>query len=164
MKSAGILTSLMLLGTLAACGDRPESTATDHVDSLRAAAGVDRSEEIAGDKNAMADMIRRSHAKGTFDDALVLAMQDSTLAEEIFQAVRSDPRFTAPSTAAKSTTATGTAAKRSGTATTATAKRGDALDQTEQAVKKANERLEQAERVRREAEEARRKVQGIFRP
>lgn len=166
MKAAKIMASLMMLGALAGCESRPATTTTSDVDSLRAAAGADKADAIAGDKTAMADMIRRSYAKGTFDDALALAMQDSALAQEIFQAVRADARFNAPTTA---TVAAGATAAKKGaavtrTATKATTRSGDVLDQSEQTLKKANEKIDQAARVKQQAEEARRKVEGIFHP
>ena len=165
MKAAKIMASLMVLGALAGCESRPATTTNGDVDSLRAAAGADRTDAIAGDKTAMADMIRRSSAKGTFDDALALAMQDSAVAQEIFQAVKADPRFNAANTA---TLTGGTAAKKSTapsrTTARTTTRSGDVLDQSESAMKKANEKIDQAARVKQQAEEARRKVEGIFHP
>jgi hypothetical protein len=165
MKTAKIIASLMLLGALAGCESRPATTSD--VDSLRAAAGADRADAIAGDKTAMADMIRRSYAKGTFDDALALAMQDSALAQEIFQAVRADARFNAPNTATAASASTAgkkTAVTRTTSGTKSTARSGDILDKSEETMRKANEKIDQAARVKQQAEEARRKVEGIFHP
>ena len=52
---------------------------------------AERMSAIAGDKAMTADLMRQAHTKGTFDDALSLAMSDSLLAEEVLAAVRSNP-------------------------------------------------------------------------
>jgi hypothetical protein len=172
MKTIALAGTLLLL--LSAC-DRQVATPA-------AGASADSSalERIAGDKDEMAALMRMSHRKGTFDDALTTLMHDSTIAAAVFEVVASDDRFaaitavgspvapagTSPTAAsaaaakklaaAKSTRATTTAR------TTTTARRGDVLDQAENTAKKANERLEQAERIKREAEEAKRKVEVIL--
>ncbi len=123
---------------------------------------AERMSAIAGDKAMTADLMRQAHTKGTFDDALSLAMSDSLLAEEVLAAVRSNPiaaRLTPTSTASTASRSSSGSGSRSA-ATPASNK--DALDKTEDAVHKANQRIDQAARVKKEAEEAKKKVEGIF--
>jgi hypothetical protein len=156
------------LVTMAGCQSGPDSAS--RADST---ASGDKIAEIAGDKTMTADVMRRSHERGTFDDALVLAMQDSSLAADVLAALKADPRFAAmfggPDSAGstpRATTAARTASKSTARTVTSrgTASSGDALDKTERTVQKANEKLDQAARIKQQAEEARRKAEGILKP
>jgi hypothetical protein len=127
---------------------------------------VDHAGAIAGDKTQTADLMHQSFVKGTFDDALTIAMQDSALAQEVAAIVRQHPELLADGT--KSTTGT-TASRATGSrvatpvrSSTTTAKKGDVLDQTENKAKQVNQKLDQAARIKKEAEEAKKKVDGIF--
>ncbi|MBC8145132.1 MAG: hypothetical protein H7X80_06060 [bacterium] len=133
---------------------------------------------IAGDKNEVAKVLRRAHDRGTLDDALSLALDDSTLAVALAAALREDSRFLtagepmirklseAPSTTPAETKATkrstGSNNTSTNTNTSTTTRKGDVLDQTERTAQKVNERLDQAARVKREAEEAKRQVEDII--
>lgn len=126
-------------------------------------------EAIAGDKSKVALVLRRAHARGTFDDALAEAMKDSAMAGEIAAMIHADPRFATAATESATTAARAAASTTKRTpvrstrsTTTTTASKGDALDRTEAEAKRVNERLEQAARVKREAEQAKRTVDDIF--
>jgi len=126
----------------------------------------DTSADIAGDKSKLADLIGEAHDRGTLLNGLTTAMEDSAVAEEVYAAAMANPmlarRFES-STEPTASTSSGTAARSSGTtARNSTAPKKDILDKTEENVQKANERLDQAARVKQGAEEAKKKVEGIF--
>lgn len=128
---------------------------------------AEKTQEIAADKTLTAEVMRQSFARGVFDDAFALAMQDSGLAEAAWATLAADPRFASRIVTQQSTAATSGSSQRSGRTTTSTASptpRKDVLDQTEDAAKKANERLDQAGRVKKEAEEAKKKIDDILKP
>ena len=164
IKPMALAAALLLM---AGCQSQVDTSA-----SADTTAAKDKLGEIAGDKTMTADLMHRSYERGTFDDALTLAMQDSAFAMEVMRAVQNDPRFAAfmapQSSAAKTTAAAG--AQRSGTSklravsTQRTATSRDPLDRTEQTVKKANEKIDQAARIKRDVDEAAKKVDGILRP
>lgn len=153
---------LLTLGACSADGDGRVATGT--IDSTTI-------NQIAGDKNDVAAVIRSAHEHGTLDDALALVMADSAMAADISRVVRDDARFVASDVQPIAPTASAPATQRSssparakstGTSTTTTTKKGDVLDQTEATAKNVNERLEQAARVKREAAEAKRRVEDIL--
>lgn len=152
--------------TLAACDSRVETDPQ----TVPVPAVTDHVGEIAGDKTMTADVIRRSFEKGTFDDALSLAIADSALAAEVIGVLRADPRYagllqkepaTATSLAAKSTSSKSSTSRSSAQRSQSG---GDPIDQAERTMNKTNEKLDQAARVRDQIDEARRKTEGIFRP
>lgn len=163
MKLAIVPALFLALGILAGCdgGEKPQPVADT---TTMAATTID---QIAGDKTTTADLMRRALERGTFDDALALAMQDSVFAAEVFQTVQRDPRFaamTAPNATLKKTVAgsgrTQTrAVARQGTSR---AQSGDVLDKTERTVQQANAKIDQAARIKRQADEAKQKIDGIF--
>jgi hypothetical protein len=168
MKSIKPMALAAALLLAAGCQSQVDTSAT--ADST---AAKDKLGEIAGDKAMTADLMHRSYERGTFDDALALAMQDSAFAMEVMMAVKNDPRLAAllePASTAASRSTASTAAKRitapkvRAVTTQRTTTSRDPLDRAEQTVRKANEKIDQAARVKRDAEEAARKVDGILRP
>ena len=161
MKTTMLMALVVALTALTACEtDVKTETAADTT-------AVDHAGAIASDKTMTADVMHKSFEKGTFDDALTLAMQDSALAREVAEIVRQHPGLLAdvaqPATgsAAQRATAsrtTGTTARSS----TTPAKKGDVLDQTENKAREVNQKLDQAARIKKEAEEAKKKVDDIF--
>lgn len=153
--------ALIALAMMAACGSQ-DTQPTPAGDTMTVS---DRLGEIAGDKTMMADAMKRSLEKGTFDDALALAMTDSVFAASVVEVVRADPRYAAlfAQTSAASRTAS-TARSSSSSSRRSTAASGDALDKTERAMKQANDKLDQAGRVRDQVDEAKRKAEGILKP
>jgi|GEM_PF-2178016 len=158
---------MMALAMMSACerraDTRPESAMRDS--TLETQANTDA---IAGDKTLMADAMRLSFEKGTFDDAFGMAIADSALAAEAIAVIRADPRYATmlDDTATTSSdphkaTVVSSSSKRNGTAKSSG---GDALDRTENAMKQANEKLDQAGRVRQQVDDAQRKAQEILRP
>lgn len=131
-------------------------------------------EAIAGDKAKVAEVMRRAHARGTFDDAVALVLADSAMAYDLFGALRSDPRFSAThsatSTEMESNATAGGSMKskavglKTPTRSTSntTPPKGDVLDQAERKAQQANEKLEQAARIKKEAEQAKRTVDDII--
>ena len=170
MKKMMPLALLAALTLMAGCESRVETAAT--TDSTVAVA--DRAAEIAGDKTMMADAMRRSRERGTFDDAVALAIQDSAVAADMIAALKGDPRFAAMfgAPASTSTTPRGTTAQKATSRSTGGravvvrngTSSGDALDKAERTVQKANEKIDQAARVKQQADDAARKVEGIFKP
>lgn len=153
--------ALIALAILAACGSQDTQPAPAG-DTMTVS---DRLGEIAGDKTMMADAMKRSLEKGTFDDALALAMTDSIFAASVVEIVRADPRYAALFEKAPATSAArSTARSSSSSSRRTTASSGDALDKTERAMQQANDKLDQAGRVRDQVDEARRKAEGILRP
>jgi hypothetical protein len=157
--------ALAALAILAGCQPASDTQATSEPVSA-----ADRMAEIAGDKTMTADVMRRSHERGTFDDALGLALQDSALAAEVIGVLKNDPRFaamlapeSAPSTARNGSASRATTVRQAARTTSSGARSGDALDKTENAVRKANEKIDQAARVKQGASDAAKKVEGIFR-
>jgi hypothetical protein len=160
MKTTMLMALMVALMALTACEtDVKTETAAD-------TASVDHAGAIAGDKTMTADLMHQSFEKGTFDDALTLAMQDSALAQVVAAIVRQHPELLADG--AKSTTgatasrATGSRVATTVRSSTTPAKKGDVLDQTENKAKQVNQKLDQAARIKKEAEEAKKKVDGIF--
>lgn len=167
MKSIKLMALAGALLFVVGCQSEVDTSAT-----AESTAAKDKLGEIAGDKAMTADLMRRSHERGTFDDALSLAMQDSAFAMEVLMAVKNDPRLAAllePQSTAKASTASaaakrGSAPKARALATQRATTSRDPLDRAEQTVRKANEKIDQAARVKRDAEEAVKKVDGILRP
>lgn len=170
MKTKVFPALLAAVAMLAACDSQVETTPQTVVADPAAQAT-----EIAGDKAMMADAMQRSFQKGTFDDALALAIADSALASEVISVMRSNPRYAAlfdvtPPSAEPQQATTASARTSTGRSSTSSAKQTprstskDPLQQAEQTMQKANEKLDQAERVRQQMEEARRKTEGILRP
>lgn len=166
MKTIAFPALLAAVAMLAACDPQVETTPQAALNDPAAHAG-----EIAGDKAMMADVMQRSFQKGTFDDALALAIEDSALAAEVVGVIRANPRYAAlfgPAPTAEPQKAASTAARtstsRSTTSARTTTASKDPLDKAEQTMQKTNDKLEQAERVRQQMEEARRKAEGILRP
>ena len=178
MKTLVVPALAAALLMLAACEGRVE-TESRSVAADSALLLSDRTGEIAGDKTMTADLMRRSFEKGTFDDALSLALQDSALAAEVVAVLRADPRYAgllennssdAPqpllsSSTAKTSTAQNKPAQK-GTVRSSTqgSTNRDPIDKAEQTMQKTNEKLDQAARVRDQIEEARRKAEGILKP
>lgn len=162
MKLAIVPALIMALGILAGCGGSDEAPQIANTATVTAST-ID---EIAGDKKTTADLMRRSLERGTFDDALALAMQDSIFAAEVFQTVQNDPRFAAlnnaPAQAGKSVTSNGRTPARAVARQGTRAQSGDVLDKTERKVQQANEKIDQAARIKRQADEATQKIDGIF--
>ncbi len=155
-----------MLFVLTACEQRSEPpVVADASTSIS-----EKIDEIAGDKTMTADLMQRSFQKGTFDNALRLALADSALATEMIAVIRADARYAAllntKTSQSTTVTATKTASSRgTGTPSSATTQKsssGDPLSKAERAMHQANEKLDQAGRVRDQVEEARRKTQGIF--
>lgn len=126
-------------------------------------------EAIAGDKEKVALVLARAQARGTFDDAIALALKDSTMAAEVAAIIQADPRFAMAVTTTGSAAAVRAASSKSTGARTTTARstkgtaaKGDVLDQTESQAKKVNEKLDQAARVKKEAEQAKGTIDDIL--
>jgi hypothetical protein len=158
---------VLLIGamvTFMACDTKVQSSST--ADSV----GVDRTAEIAGDKTRMADLMRQSYSRGTFDDALAMAMQDSAFASTVARIVAADARLTAQKPVAASsgstasTSRTAATAVRRSTSGQATRNSGDVLDKAERTAQTANQKIDQAARVKKQAEEAKRKIDAILKP
>ncbi|MDB5036419.1 MAG: hypothetical protein JWQ98_3660 [Chlorobi bacterium] len=169
MKIPMTLALAICVSLLAGCQARTDVSTPGTADST--AGTTAQIEKIAGDKTMMADIMKRAYEKGTFDDALAMAMGDSSFAGKVFDVVARDARFavmardTSRSAVAGSRTVVRSAAPvRVQSRTTAQRSSGDALDKTENAVKKANEKLDQANRVRDQIDEARRKAGQILHP
>lgn len=127
---------------------------------------AEKTQEVAADKTLTAEVMRQSFARGVFDDAFALAVQDSALAEAAWVTLTADPRF-ASRIGIQQPAAASRSAQRSGripTTSSSPVPSKDVLDQAEDAAKKANERLDQAGRVKKEAEEAKKKIDDIFKP
>ena len=166
MKLAIVSALILALGILAGCGGSDEAAQqTPDTATLTAS----RLDEIAGDKKTTADLMRRSLERGTFDDALALAMQDSVFAAEVFQTVQANPRFAAltntnaPTPAGKSVTSNSRRTPARAIARQGTSRQsGDVLDKTEQKVQQANQKIDQAVRIKQQADAAKQKIDGIF--
>lgn len=153
------------------CSKQSDGVAVDGIGKMDSAAWES---SVTGDKEKMAQLMRSSYAKGTFDDALKLLFVDSTIAVQVIASLRDDPRLAgmfasattiAPSSGGSSSRS-GSVASRSSSArrATGTTPRKDPLDKAEDGVRKANEKLDQAERIRRAADEARRKAERVLHP
>jgi hypothetical protein len=162
MKISMFVAIMGAMLAFAACDTKVQSNSA--ADSL----GVDRTAEIAGDKTRMADLMRQSYARGTFDDALAMAMQDSAFASAVARVVAADARPSAQKPVAASGSAaaphTATTVVRRSTSGTASRSSGDVLDKAEQTAHKANEKIDQAARVKEQAAEAKRKIDAILKP
>src|SRR5690349_10853199 len=152
MKTTMLLALMVALTALTACETDVKTAATADTTA------VDHAGAIAGDKTMTADLMHQSFEKGTFDDALTIAMQDSALAREVAAIVKQHPELladaiqpaTGSATRATASRAVGTTVRR----TTTTTSKGDVLDQTENKAKQVNQKLDQAARIKKEAEEA----------
>ena len=132
------------------------------------------SSDITTDKMQMANAMRQSNSRGTFSEALEIAMQDSSLAEKVAQDVMADPRFkgrfAAPEHAGvvdPKTPEHNSAVHSAGavhSTTTAAQPKKDPLDKAEETAAQANAKLEQANRIKQQAEEAKKKVDQILKP
>ncbi|MEO6046084.1 MAG: hypothetical protein ABIQ57_01290 [Candidatus Kapaibacterium sp.] len=171
MKIPMTIALAICVSLIAGCQSRTDVSTPGTADSTAGASA--QIERIAGDKTMMADIMKRAYEKGTFDDALALAMQDSSFAGKVFDVVARDARFAVMARDTSRSTATGSrvvtraitpARVQSRTTTTTQRSSGDALDKTENAVKKANEKLDQANRVKDQIDEARRKAGQILHP
>jgi hypothetical protein len=165
MKMIMPLALAAALAIMSGCGSRADSNAT--ADSTATASNADRVAAIAGDKSMTADVMLQSHEHGTFDDALAIAMRDSSLAAEVMSVVKSDPRSAAmfdPSGTTHVAVTTHPQSRTVARAGTSRSSSGDVLDKTERTVQKANEKIDQAARIKQGADDARRKVEGILKP
>ncbi|MEP7220343.1 MAG: hypothetical protein ABI876_15575 [Bacteroidota bacterium] len=167
MKIPMTIALAICVSLIAGCQSRTDVSTPGTTDSTAGASA--QIERIAGDKTMMADIMKRAYEKGTFDDALALAMQDSSFAGKVFDVVARDARFAVMARDTSRSTATGsrvvaraiTPARVQSRTTTTQRSSGDALDKTENAVKKATEKLDQANRVKAQIDEARRKAGQI---
>ncbi len=169
MKISMFATALASLILVAGCAQDPRPAVTVSDDSATAA------DRIASDKMMTADLMRRAQLKGTFNDALAIAMQDSAVAREVMETLAADPRYSATTVATTSAPAAKSTAKsvapagrtvvvRKSSGTAKTNNSGDVLDKTERTVQTANEKLDQAARIRQQVDEARRKAGQILHP
>src|SRR4051812_41114982 len=87
MKISMFMIAVASLALIAGCTQDGKPVTTVSTDSASAA------DRIAGEKMMTADLMRRAQLKGTFNDTLAIAMQDSAVAREVMETLAADPRF-----------------------------------------------------------------------
>lgn len=164
MKTIGLLAALLAFAGIIGCSSNTEQKVATS-DTVAVQTDIDR---ISGDKHLIVDVMKRSLDKGTLDDAIDLAMEDSVFASQVISTIAADPNLAGRfdlSTGGKTAATHGAATHLSaGKHVAASGNQGDALDKAERTGSQVNAKLDQAARVKQQAVDAKHKIDGIFRP
>lgn len=166
MNWKAMLAVAMATLAVVGCDTRVDQTSrAPQADSVAAQGEIER---IAGDKRLIVDVMKRALDKGTLDDAIELAMQDSLFANQVIATISADPRlsegFQKKEVARTPAKASPVVSSRSSRGSSGTARSGDALDKAERTAQQANQKIDQAARIKQQATEAKRKIDEILRP
>ena len=158
-KSIGILALVLcLISTLASCGKKEEATTVDTSTVTPADNSVDAIETVASDKEKLRQTIILANSRGTLDDALIEAAQDSAVRDVLRAALAAaggNARTAATQTSSSSSKKSGftTAAKTGTQKKDALDNANDAIDKTTRTIDRTTQTVDKATEAARKADE-----------
>lgn len=158
-KSIGILTlGLCLLSSFSSCAKKEEATTVDTTAIAPADNTASAIETVASDKEKLRQTIILANSKGTLDDAIMEAAQDSAVRDVLRAALAA-----AGGNARTAANTSGSSKKSTSSATSkTTAQKKDAIDNANDAIDKTTRTIDRTTQTVDKATEAARKADELL--